>query len=380
MTHQPPQLPPLRFTKKSVTIEAFRMTQERRMDNSEWPEWLHVAWNKNEGEPGALFRQSMDATLPDLLCIQTLEGVHLVQFGDWIIQGVKGELYPCKPDIFEATYSPAQQAALSSQAPADERVAFEAWAEARGYQRDELGRCRIGIVGPAYYNPNTEMAWQAWQARAALQSRQPAAPAEQEPYTTIDMGHGKWEVGAGKNAGLPCIAFGRNGTGKVGEPITTEPRQMSVEETFAVITFANVDGLDVLQDKMDQVREEFFPGTVCQFSQPAAPVAPVAAVPDALEVPDLDDWATDYSSGFDRGQAMGWNACRDLVIAASPTPPVQPGAGFVLVKKSALEARRVVFQAGRDSYQTPCAPMNTDEEAWEEFSGTAAQAEGGEVR
>jgi hypothetical protein len=33
-----------------------------------------------------------------------LEGKHLVGWGDYIIQGVKGELYPCKPDIFEMTY------------------------------------------------------------------------------------------------------------------------------------------------------------------------------------------------------------------------------------------------------------------------------------
>lgn len=36
--------------------------------------------------------------------IDTLEGGHIVCPGDWIIKGVKGELYPCKPDIFEATY------------------------------------------------------------------------------------------------------------------------------------------------------------------------------------------------------------------------------------------------------------------------------------
>lgn len=36
--------------------------------------------------------------------IKTLEGEMKVNDGDWIIQGVKGELYPCKPDIFEATY------------------------------------------------------------------------------------------------------------------------------------------------------------------------------------------------------------------------------------------------------------------------------------
>lgn len=42
---------------------------------------------------------------PDyILKIKTLEGDMAVSFGDWIIKGVKGEFYPCKPDIFEATY------------------------------------------------------------------------------------------------------------------------------------------------------------------------------------------------------------------------------------------------------------------------------------
>lgn len=40
----------------------------------------------------------------DGLVIHTLEGDMLADYGDWIIKGVKGEFYPCKPDIFEATY------------------------------------------------------------------------------------------------------------------------------------------------------------------------------------------------------------------------------------------------------------------------------------
>lgn len=36
--------------------------------------------------------------------IHTLEGAHIVSVGDWVIRGVKGEFYPCKPDIFVATY------------------------------------------------------------------------------------------------------------------------------------------------------------------------------------------------------------------------------------------------------------------------------------
>lgn len=38
------------------------------------------------------------------LVIKTLEGEHLANIGDWIIKGVKGEFYPCKPDIFKQTY------------------------------------------------------------------------------------------------------------------------------------------------------------------------------------------------------------------------------------------------------------------------------------
>lgn len=39
--------------------------------------------------------------------IHTLEGVMVAEVGDWIITGVKGERYPCKPDIFALTYEPA---------------------------------------------------------------------------------------------------------------------------------------------------------------------------------------------------------------------------------------------------------------------------------
>lgn len=44
----------------------------------------------------------------ELYVIETLEGLHWVRPGDWIITGVKGEKYPCKPDIFAATYEPVE--------------------------------------------------------------------------------------------------------------------------------------------------------------------------------------------------------------------------------------------------------------------------------
>lgn len=43
------------------------------------------------------------------LIINTLEGAHNAFVGDWIIRGVKGEFYPCKPDIFEQTYEETEQ-------------------------------------------------------------------------------------------------------------------------------------------------------------------------------------------------------------------------------------------------------------------------------
>lgn len=51
--------------------------------------------------------------------IRTLEGDHLARPGDYIIRGVKGELYPCKPDIFEATYEPAHAPYCEIQYPHD---------------------------------------------------------------------------------------------------------------------------------------------------------------------------------------------------------------------------------------------------------------------
>ena len=43
------------------------------------------------------------------ISIPTLEGTMIANPGDWIITGIKGEQYPCKPDIFEATYEPVTQ-------------------------------------------------------------------------------------------------------------------------------------------------------------------------------------------------------------------------------------------------------------------------------
>jgi len=114
-----------KYRKKPVVIEAFQMTPDRRIDNSEWPAWLGEAWNGERDAEGTLQRVDMNAALPDMLEIVTLEGKHLVTWGDYIIRGVKGELYPCKPDIFSATYEPAALSAAPTFTAADLKRAWE---------------------------------------------------------------------------------------------------------------------------------------------------------------------------------------------------------------------------------------------------------------
>lgn len=65
---------------------------------------MHEAWQKDAGENSIwVDRDKSLSNDCDLVC-GTLEGVHIITYDDFIIQGVHGEIYPCKPDIFEKTY------------------------------------------------------------------------------------------------------------------------------------------------------------------------------------------------------------------------------------------------------------------------------------
>lgn len=86
-----------KYRKKPVVIEAFCWRGDVRFGA---PDWL-TEWVSPNG--GRVSIYAIDSSLE----IPTLEGVMRADVGDWIIQGVKGEIYPCKPDIFVATYEPA---------------------------------------------------------------------------------------------------------------------------------------------------------------------------------------------------------------------------------------------------------------------------------
>ncbi len=84
-----------RFRKKPVVIEARQLTFQNAADIMVWC-----------GSTKSWSKPPMRAVTG--IIVPTLEGQHEAAFGDWIIQGVKGE-YPCKPDIFAATYEPEQE-------------------------------------------------------------------------------------------------------------------------------------------------------------------------------------------------------------------------------------------------------------------------------
>lgn len=88
-----------KYRKKPVVIEAFKWTAD--MFQTDDPLWIVEALKKDGGEGSARIRVFESDIYME---IHTLEGVHKAQRGDWIIRGIKGEIYPCKPDIFNKTY------------------------------------------------------------------------------------------------------------------------------------------------------------------------------------------------------------------------------------------------------------------------------------
>lgn len=88
-----------KFRKKPVVIEAVKYLGNGNMENSGVPDWIWRAFET---------KVLLPTNGSDPLLVVTLEGNMTVNPGDFIIQGVSGELYPCKPDIFEKTYEPVQ--------------------------------------------------------------------------------------------------------------------------------------------------------------------------------------------------------------------------------------------------------------------------------
>lgn len=105
---------PSRYRKKPVTIETMQW------DGTAAGATPIIDWILSTGERSARYHEPQPETkvkgkvvreaVPALIVIETLEGAMHATAGDWIIRGVQGEHYPCKPDIFAATYEAVEQA------------------------------------------------------------------------------------------------------------------------------------------------------------------------------------------------------------------------------------------------------------------------------
>src|SRR3990167_3321934 len=95
------------YRKKPIAIEAFKFYFD------DMPDWFMDKVSSNDAILRKCDYNRYDAE--EAFCeIKTLEGIMVANGGDYIIQGVKGEIYPCKPDIFEMTYELVAQSALDS--------------------------------------------------------------------------------------------------------------------------------------------------------------------------------------------------------------------------------------------------------------------------
>lgn len=103
-----------RFRKNQIVVEAEQYTGPSDVPRHETPPAVPAC---------VVWMGRVDADTPWYPAIRTLEGVMRVSPGDWIITGIKGEHYPCKPDIFEATYT------LEETPRMDYRLLLKKWAK-----------------------------------------------------------------------------------------------------------------------------------------------------------------------------------------------------------------------------------------------------------
>ena len=90
-----------KYVKKPIEIEAIQLTKENIIEVFVFLDGANYKETKSAEELED-FSQMM--LKQGYIEIETLEGMMIANFGDYIIKGVKGEFYPCKPDIFQATY------------------------------------------------------------------------------------------------------------------------------------------------------------------------------------------------------------------------------------------------------------------------------------
>lgn len=147
------------YRKKPVIVTAIQLPAEGD-DNLD----AFLAWAEATGFEN--FTSERDG----FMAIQTLEGVMMAQPGDWIVKGVAGEFYPCKPDIFAATYEPAAAPTPAAQSAGQEAV--------------PVGRVQVGD-GSITFIPDAD-AWRMGDEYEVFANAAPVNGGERELGQVID--------------------------------------------------------------------------------------------------------------------------------------------------------------------------------------------------
>lgn len=96
----------MEYIKKPIVIEAFQLN--KNMSVQDLPSWCCKHQVSTAFDP-TIDPKNTTANHVIGVQLQTLEGTMVANWGDWIIKGIKDELYPCKPEIFEATYDKVEE-------------------------------------------------------------------------------------------------------------------------------------------------------------------------------------------------------------------------------------------------------------------------------
>ena len=92
-----------KYRKKPIVINAFQWNGNLTAEEKTFPDWFKFTLKSG----GIAFEYA--GSSESIISIDTLEGTMRAEPTDWIIQGVKGEIYPCKNDIFLATYEKVEE-------------------------------------------------------------------------------------------------------------------------------------------------------------------------------------------------------------------------------------------------------------------------------
>jgi hypothetical protein len=130
------------------------------------------------------------------------------------------------------------------------------------------------------------------------------------PFTVIDLGYGNVKIGDSiHNGELPALWFGKDGQGMGVEEVLNRPAYDG--ETLAVVTFANVEGLDVLIEVVQRIRRESFPNAMAPQSVPEGyALVPITPTPAMIEKGEYvnSEWLNDNAP-------IGQRRYRDPAIA-----------------------------------------------------------------